>query len=424
MRPPQTGGFTLLEVIVSVAILLMLLSILAAVIALVSPALKTSGNGIASFQQARAGFEALTQNLSQATLTTYWDYVDSNGNFRTPSNTSTFVPAGFARASQLHFISGWATSKPQGQYSGGTTLVPGGSASTTPGDAIFFQAPLGRSITSTYQPLDSSLNEVGFYVQFSDDTNDWPSFVKSSLGTNYRFRLMEWVPQTQNLGIYASTFQTSSATPYPNIYDLQWVTQCLPTIGSSPGTATLTTTVAGSAGSVTLQQDAPRVLAENVVLLIMLPKLTPQDETNLANESGYTPGTLLCPNYQYDSRAWETAGISPYVTTGSASSGVGAVLSGKFGGSNYSLVSLMKNQLPPLVEVVMIAISDSDAQRLQKIHGTTLPPELTVSSTAFQTSANLASDVQAYETQLNSHHITYKTFSTTVQIKGAKWSLN
>lgn len=389
---PRPGGFTLLEVLVSIAILLMLMGIMAAMVAVISPVVKRSNNTTNSFQQARAGFEALTQTLAQATLMTYWDYVDASGNPRTSANVSSFVPNGFKRASQLHFVSGLASAA---LLATGQPLVPnGGAATVTPGDAVFFQAPLGRSSNgSVYQPLNSSLNEIGFYVQFSDDSSDWPSFVSSGLGNDYRFRLMEWIPQTQNIHIYDSTLQSN--------YSLTWITSYLPQVGVSPGVG----------------QDAPRVLAENVVLLVLLPKLTPEDELTLNGGAVANPGTLLCPNYAYDSRAWQPG----YTTTGS---GNGAVLNKNFGSSSFALAGLMRNQLPPLVDVAMIAISDTDALRLQRLHGSTLPPELAVSSTLFQNSTSLQSDLQSYEAQLTSNHISYKAFWSTVQIKGAKWSLN
>jgi uncharacterized protein (TIGR02599 family) len=408
----RTGraGFTLIEIMVSIAILLMLMGVMAAMVAVVSPVVKQTGNATNSFQQARAGYEALTQTLAQASLMTYWDYVGTVGGVagqsRTASNASTFIPTGFARTSQLHFVSGSASASRLIASGTNGSLVPGGSSTITPGDAVFFQAPLGRSNNNaTYEPLNSSLNEIGFYVQYSDDTSDWPNFVSSGLGTDYRFRLMEWVPQTQNIAIYNSTLQAN--------YSLAWINTYLPSVGVPPSSST------------TPPQDAPRVLAENVVLLVILPKLAPEDEANLAGESSssYTAGSLLCPNYEYDSRSWQT-GYNP-----GSSGSIGAVQNTNFGASSYALVNLMRNQLPPLVDVVMVAIGDTDALRLQKIHGTTLPPELALpapsgSFTAFQSSASLNGDMQYYENQLTQNHIAYKVFWSTVQIKGAKWSLN
>jgi uncharacterized protein (TIGR02599 family) len=391
------GGFTLVEMLVSITIMLMLMGILASVTSMVSQAWRKSSGGTSSFQKARAGFEALTQTLSQATLTTYLDYVNSAGQYRNTSNAASFLPATFQRASELHFVSGPSATG----GAGGGVLVPGGSAALTPGHAIFFQAPLGRSTNGSYQPLDSSLNEVGFYVQYSSDQNDWPSFLQSSVGNNYRYRLMEWMPSTENTAVYYSTSLSS--------YDFSWVESCLPSIGVSPASVTL--------GNTTVNQESPRVLADNVVLLVILPKLAPGDETELnGNSPPDSPGTMLCPKYEYDSRAWQSG------YTGGVSGQVGS------GSNSHNLSDLMRNQLPPLVDVVMIAISDKDMARIQSQYGNTATPSanspLTLPANSFTDSTKLQADLQTYEQQLIAGHISFRTFSTTVQIQGAKWSVN
>jgi uncharacterized protein (TIGR02599 family) len=231
--------------------------------------------------------------------------------------------------------------------------------------------------------LNSSLNGVGFYVAFTDDHTSWPAFVQASQTQNYRFRLIEWIAPAESNNIYGSTSTGS--------YNRNWMPAQL-------GTDTT---------------DAPLVLADDITLLVCLPKLPPADETALSGTapSGSNIGTLLCPLYQYDSRAWMSTYNSP------ATAGVSGNI-----GTGPALATVMRNQVPPLVDVVMVAIAPKDAIRLQAQSGTAVPAALKVPANSFQNSANLQSDLSTYETQLQQNHITFKVFTQTVQIQGAKWS--
>jgi len=76
---------------------------------------------VEKFQSARDGFEAMTRRISQATLNTYWDYVDVNGKVRTQwlegyphDNTalSKFIASSYGRMSELRFVSGRCRLRP------------------------------------------------------------------------------------------------------------------------------------------------------------------------------------------------------------------------------------------------------------------------------------------------------------------------
>lgn len=118
-------------------------------------------------------------------------------------------------------------------------------------------------------------------------------------------------------------------------------------------------------------------MADNIIALIVLPKASDADSA----------GTLA-PLYEYDSRD----------TTKPVSS----------------------NQLPPLVEVVLVAIDEPSAKRLELKNGST-PPDFGLAS-LFQQPASLDDDLKALEKTLIGKHLNYRIFRTTVPLRSSKWS--
>ncbi|MEJ0001494.1 MAG: hypothetical protein WDO13_21600 [Verrucomicrobiota bacterium] len=81
-------------------------------------------------------------------------------------------------------------------------------AATNPGDTVFFQTPLGVVNSSGNKDLLHSLNDVGFYIQYSDLANSaFPGWLHSYFGgsTHYGYRLVECLEPTESLSIYQST---------------------------------------------------------------------------------------------------------------------------------------------------------------------------------------------------------------------------
>ena len=346
------AGFTLVELLVSMAIMLLLMMILVSITNATRKTWTYTTGKVEEFREAREAFESLTRRISQATLNTYWDYVDANGNARTSANASTFVPAKYARQSELRFISAPALT---GNANG-------------PSHAIFFQAPLGFTddASGSYQGLETLLNTWGFYIQFGDDSA-LPACVSNLYGASRhrcRFRLMEMMEPSQSLTLYTKTSGSSSYVGQ------EWFTTPL--------------------NSSTVPK---RALAENIVALIILPKLTPNDQLagNPTLGINQYDDTSLAPAYLYDSTATKA--------------------------DNY-LNS--KNQLPPVVQVTMVAVDETSFNRFQK-DSTDLPTALFGSST-FTNAQNYATELQQLQTNLQTYKINYRVFTTNVSIKGAKWS--
>lgn len=127
-----------------------------------------------------------------------------------------------------------------------------------------------------------------------------------------------------------------------------------------------------------------RLLAENVICLIVWPKKP--DE-----EGAVTGANLIAPNYTYDTRGstWSS------VTTGSRQ-------------------PIQMHQLPPTVRLLMVAIEESSAARLDGTENFT--------AGLFTNPANYQSDLDTLETNLRNAHMGYRIFQSDVPIRAAKWS--
>lgn len=170
-------GFTLLEILVSIALFMLVAVISVSIISGISSAWKSHKARVGAFEGARVAFEMLTSRLSQATLNTYWDYDD-------PAD-----PSRYLRRSELHFVMGR-----------GTALLPS-TLTDVVGDAVFFIAPLGFTTDTQFRPLVKMLTACGFYVRFSNDLNR-PTFLGSRIPDRYRFRLLQFLQPGEQLGIY------------------------------------------------------------------------------------------------------------------------------------------------------------------------------------------------------------------------------
>jgi len=235
----RSSGFTLIEVLISLAILLVILVTVMQFMADVDQAWKSAAAD--PFAEAQNAFETVAQNLAAATLAPYQDYADTNGNFRT---NAAFVPDHLARRSDLDFVCGPGA---------GTNGLLAASGLTTTGSSVFFLAPNGYTQTYAHTGMERLLNAMGYLVEFSDD-DAAPGFILLQTPC-WRWRLKQVLQPAESLQIFATA--TSSA----------WIQQVIP-----PGTSL-------------------PVLAENVVTLIVLPE-------RAANDSG----PALAPAYSYDSR--------------------------------------------------------------------------------------------------------------------------
>ena len=352
----QSGGFTLVEVLVASAILVAMLGFLLVVMDQTARIWSGTSAKVEQFREARTGFERVTTRLSQATLNTYWDY-DYN-------TASPPVPTRYARRSELRFIAGSAA----------TLLGNSGSAARVT-HAIFFNAPLGITGSTNYEGLANALNTFGYFTELADDTGQRPPFITTAMiPLRWRFRLMEFSQPTEKFSLY----QFTSGTPkFPNL-------------------ATDYKTTEWFTNDVNNSAVLKRVITENVIALIITPRLAKAEESEVekavfpleANKPDFSP---LAPNYSYDSTGKD---INPQLNP--------------------------KNQLPPVVQLTMVAIDDRSAEKLD-LTGVA-QADVFKMATLFTDTRNLTTDLATLEGTLAARHLRYRIFTTNVHIRAAKWS--
>lgn len=343
------------------AILAVLAALILGIMSQTSQAVRISNDRVESFQSAREGFDALTRQLSQATLNTYYDYYDSGRQARTAANSSTFAPSLYGRQSDLHFVSG-------------NGLVPSWDAVT---QSVFFQTPMGYTISGNYNGNGSLLNACGFFVAYTSDASEKPSALEQAQGARvsnqHRFRLFRMSQPAENLKVYAETNPARQKN---------WFQTPLQTSVSDP---------------VAARENGIYPLADNVLALVIWPKLP------LAQENPSSP--TLASRYNYDSR-------NPWVGSAQSSWTAGPQ-------------PAQMHQLPPLLDVAMVTMDESSAGRLLK--------DKTTSNAAlsalginligkFQDPRNLDSELEDLQKQLAEKGVKCRVFRATIPLRSSKWS--
>ena len=269
-------------------------------------------------------------------------------------------PTRYLRQSELRFIAGSA---------------PGLLGSTGPGNTsarvahtVFFNAPLGITANVNYTGLENALNTIGYFVELGDDSAQRPDFMKSmvdAIPLRWRFRLMEFSQPTENFSLY------------------QWTS----------GTPGFDTSALGEWYKTDVNNAAvlKRVVAENVIAFVVTPRLAKTEEAAFPLAASNPDFSPLAKDYRYDSTSTDN---DPRINP--------------------------KNQLPPVVQLTMVAVDEKSAARL----GLSSAGDSDVFglSTLFSDTTDFASDLATLEKTLATKRVRYRVFTTNVQIRAAKWS--
>ena len=328
----RLAGFSLVELMVSCAILAVMMGLISLAIRQMAGGIKTSTAKVDAFQSARTGFEAVSRTLGVATLNTYWDYfLLTNGSYQS-RGSSTNPPQFYGRQSDLHFLI------TNNFFTTTNTLTP-------VGHSVFFQAPLGYNTSSTNPP--GSLNPCGFFVAYGNDPTK-PTL--AGINDRPRFRLYQWLPSSESLTVASSSGRITNSA---------WVTPI----------------------------DGVRPLAENIIAFVIRVPAT--------NSTGYSTNAT---NYGWDSLTAWTTGNQP----------------------------AQMHQLPPLVNVTMVAVKEAAVNRLagtiNNASDASSAMGITNFSTLFTDEAQYDADLLRLESALSGKNIPYRTFTTTVPLRGSRWS--
>lgn len=386
------SAFTLIEVLVSTVIVVILAGILISATDMTAKSFARTSAKIEQFSEARRGFETVTRRLAEATLNTYFDYYDVNGNPRPtlesgPGEANAkalidFIPSTYGRQSELRFTSGPMTK-----------LSPNSTADR-PTHGIFFQAPVGEvSDREKFGMLDNTLNSWGYFLEIDNDTQFIPIPLRTVVQPRRRSRLMEFRQPTEVNPIYFPGYKGEPGKQVANIRNWWFI------------------------DGIDATENRPvRVVAENIIAMIVLPRLSRVDEKNRQEQMNLSASAdkgVLCPEYFYDS-ALNSNHTPPLTLRADRPEEVNP-----------------KNQLPPVVQVVMIALDEASAGRLDAATAGVAGFGLNLQN-VFQRSVRLEDntdtpeandgELQTIERVLINSKLTYRIFNTTVIVRGAKWS--
>lgn len=338
-------------------ILLAILVFVAAMIDASSRNLTEADESTDEASNVRKAMSTLTRNLSQSVLNNYWDYDDPE------------QPTLFQRQSELHFVSGQAQ-----RILGRDRRVSG--------HAVFFQAPFGYGGAEAgnegggalYNELNDSLNSWGYFIEFGSDLDRdrplRPEFLRTETALHparVRFRLMEFRLASEKMAVYSKAF---------------------------PGGTTLDeqtdeeSTRAWFRDGKRLAANS-RPIAENIVALVLRPR-APQ-ELERDND--------IAPNYFYDSRLHQ---YDPPT-------------------DSKSLSAISRHQLPPVVDVTMIAVSEDSYMRAESVDPNVGEAIYRESAKFFWDATATDQDIRQFEEFLQLRNISFRTLTVSIAIPAAKW---
>jgi len=377
-RRSATAAFTLIELMVSVAVLSLLMVLVFQMLDETQKTWSRAKGMISSFKDARDGFEAMNRNVSQATLNTYIGY-DTAG-------TTTAIPKKFARKSELHFVCGPASE-----------LIESSEGRTRFTHCIFFQAPLGYQTFATrssqsnrkdqYGELDSLLNGWGYYVEYSSDKVDRPQFLSTlspPVTERSRFRLMEFRQPAEATTIYQYKLEDNRPTQDEKIWE--WFRSRKFGIDHPANNDPL-----GSPGDI----RTTRALADNIIALIISPRLAENDiaagEEN-TTDFKFREATDISPDYIYDSR--------------------------RFHSKTDDRAKYSRHQVPPVLRVTMVAIDEVDASRYAAQNpGPAVPKYAPTESDWFKDVKNYGKDLEKLAESLTAVGIRHRIFTSNIRMR-------
>lgn len=386
-------AFTLVELMVSVSILVILMLVVANFVNLVQRTWVRTNSNISQFREARLAFDAMTRNVSQATLNTYWQTGTTQVSSIDRLGT-TLQGTGYRRHSELQFACGPTVGA-------ASALFTTGTAANFPGHGVFFQAPLGItsfvvSTANTGAAVADTQNMVnllcgrGYFVAWGDDASFRPQFLNSrGVPTRTRFRLMEFSPTAEKNPIYSDAYKLNYSSDGRNVQNSKlWFQNAT---DSSGGTSAAINQTTRNQRENAADREFTRPIAENILALIISPRLS-RVSRNLADTYS------MAPNYSFDSTAMgPVAGNADFGQQGS------------------------QHLLPPLLHITMVALDARGGERLS--FDSQLQTQVVQMVTSrFNSATNYEADLRALENDLAQKRLAYRVFTSAIPLRQSRWS--
>lgn len=409
------AGFTLIELLLSTAVIAGLMYFLITTIDQTQKVWVRSTEKVVEFQSARSAFESMTRRLSQATLNAYWRAHEGDP-------TTAKAAFKFRRQSELQFISG-----PTQRFFGASPKLSNLSQAY-PTHAVFFQAPIGYTEETstagkvqlqTFRNLDSLLATCGYFIEYGVET-DRPPFIDKATPAppdKYRHRLMEMTIPSEHLTIF-QRFKVGGAADDLGSVDPRVFDENIGYYGGMVGTNRAPNTnwvrplwmkeAFLRTSTTPYRFSYAHVRAENVIALIILPKLAEKDRV-VPGTKNYDPTQLeLAPQYEFDSWRILSGGT---VTDTSVS-------------PSRSLDNTARdNLLPPIVQVTMVAVDEKAMARFGPT-ASNIPAWTDNLFTTAKTVSDYTGDMQKLEQRLinDPYKPNYRIFTADIVLRGSKWS--
>lgn len=395
-RPRKVAGqqgFTLVELMVAVTILVILMLVVANFVGLVQRTWVRTNSNVSQFREARIAFDIMTRTISQATLNTYWQ-PDRAEVSKDRLNTAIFNASTFYRHSELQFVCGPAVG-------GAGAVFASGAATDLPGHAVFFQAPLGVTSLVATEETDTVANGEnmvnlmcgrGYFVAWGDDEAFRPPFLTAKgVPVRKRLRLMEFSPTAEQNRIYDGELRPLvNDLGMPTANSKRWYREAHNVTGAVQSAQAMIAAEDENAGS----RAFTRPVAENILTLVISPQMP------TVGEVGKIP-SRIAPSYAFDSLMWESPGAS--------------LDDSEFGPRGTQHV------LPPVLKVTMVALDARSGERLS-FDDSLRTSVVSGVNGLFTSAASYDEDMKTLADNLNSSRLDYRIFTTSIPLKQARWS--
>lgn len=377
-------GFSLIELLVSTAVLSMLLIMVFQMLKGMQTTWKRTRQDVGEFKDARQAFEEITRRVSSATLNTYFSYRydDQLVNGATIRMGREIIPQ-----SELHFVCGPADELGIAQKNSSQV----GQRYT---HAIFFQAPFGFCIDEDknkadqlqYERMNGLMNAWGYYIEFNTDELDRPQMLNqldNSPKPRPRYRLMEFRQPTEYFQIYKLHLRDMDKNASrEKIYE--WFTEGKYSVNSEWNTSLEDRDSEGFFRTT-------RVVSENIIAMILHPREADEKRESSTDE--------LAPDYHFDSRRFQWSGSSDEALK-------------------------TRHQLPPVIDITFIAVDETSFNKFavqEQIRSAEDDPKL-VDKDLFKRARDFRKDLKTVEERLTQKKLDFRIFNTSLRIRESKWT--